>query len=219
MMKIEYARNLPHLQYVGASFFVTFCLKGSLPAAVIQELIAERDRAIKAIKVKKEDGHGDEIYREQKRYVARIERTLDGCQYGPDWLKNPTIAELVAKRIQDADGKGYELLAYCIMPNHVHLVVDTANQLDTLQPDEAVTPGNYRQLYQTLGLIKGGSAFEANRLLSRSGAFWQSESYDHYVRNAAELKRIINYTLQNPVKAGLVNEWQDWPYTYLSERV
>lgn len=105
------------------------------------------------------------------------------------------------------------------MPNHVHLVVDTANQLDTLQPDEEVTSSNYRQLYQTLKVIKGGSAFEANRLLNRRGAFWQSESYDHYVRDDAELKRIINYTLQNPVKSGLADDWREWPYTYLSERV
>ncbi|QMW07132.1 hypothetical protein H3H32_29760 [Spirosoma foliorum] len=216
-MKIEYARNLPHLQYVGASFFVTFCLKGSLPAAVVREFIAERDRVIKAMKEKNADGISDEVYREQKKYFARIERTLDACQYGYDWLKNPLVADALAKRIKDIDGKGYELLAYCIMPNHIHLVVDTANQLDTLEPDEAITTDNYRQLYQTLRLIKGGSAFEANRLLGRSGAFWQPESYDHYVRDAAELKRIINYTLQNPVKAGLVNDWKEWPYTYLSE--
>ncbi|SOD96712.1 transposase [Spirosoma fluviale] len=218
-MKIEYARNLPHLQYVGATFFITFCLKGSLPAAVVQELIAERDRAIKLLKEKNAEGFSEEVYKEHKRYFARIERTLDACQYGPDWLKQPSVAELVARRIREANGAGYELLAYCIMSNHVHLVVNTANQLDTLQPDEEVTSANYRQVYQTLKVIKGGSAFEANRLLDRKGAFWQSESYDHYVRDSGELKRILNYTVQNPVKAGLVMDWQDWPFTYLSERV
>jgi putative transposase len=218
-MKIEYARNLPHLQYIGATFFVTFCLKGSLPAAVVQELIAERERAIKHLKEKDEDGTADAVYREHKRYFARIERTLDACQYGHDWLKKTAVAELVARRIREADGVDYTLLAYCIMPNHVHLVVDSANQLDTLQPNEEVTAANYRQLYQTLKVIKGGSAFEANRLLGRKGAFWQSESYDHYVRDPSELKRILTYNVQNPVKAGLVGDWREWPYTYLSERV
>lgn len=218
-MKIEYVRNLPHLQYVGATFFITFCLKGSLPAHVVQALIAERERTIKGLKDEHAAGLAEEVYKEHKRYFARIERTLDACQYGHDWLKQSAIAEVVARRIREADGVGYELLAYCIMPNHVHLVVDTANQLDTLQPDEEVTAANYRQLYQTLKVMKGSSAYEANRLLRRKGAFWQPESYDHYVRDSAELKRIINYTLQNPVKAGLVNDWQDWPFTYLSERV
>lgn len=170
-MKIEYARNLPHLQYVGATFFVTFCLKGSLPAAVVQQLIAERDRAIKVLKEKNTEGFSEEVYKEQKRYFARIERTLDSGQYGHDWLKEPAVAEIVSKRLRDADGTGYELLAYCIMPNHVHLVVDSAIQLDTLQPEEEVSSANYRQLYQTLKVIKGGSAFEANKLLWRTGPF------------------------------------------------
>lgn len=218
MIKTEYLRNLPHLQYVGASFFVTFRLKGSLPATVVQQLIADRDRAIQILNEQSATNLTDELYREQKRYFARIERTLDACQHGPDWLKRPDISSVVINRIRTADGKAYELLAYCIMPNHVHLVVDTANQLDGIQLEEVVTPDNYQQLYKTVGLIKGGSAFEVNRLLNRKGPFWQSESYDHYVRDAAELKRIINYVLQNPVKAGLVVDWQDWPYSYLSER-
>ncbi|GAB3771087.1 transposase [Spirosoma horti] len=218
MIKTEYARNLPHIQPIGATFFVTFCLKGTLPAAVVRELIAERDWAIKTLSSHRETGLADEIYKEQKRYFARIDRILDTCQHGPDWLKIPDIATIVANRILRADNKEYELLAYCIMPNHVHLVVDTVVQLDRLESNETITTDNYQQLYQTLGLIKGHSAFNANRLLARTGSFWLAESYDHYVRNEAELKRIINYTLQNPVKAGLVDDWQDWPYTYLSGR-
>lgn len=219
MIKTEYFRNLPHLQYVGATFFVTFRLKGSLPASIMQHLVAERNRAIQILNKQNIENIADEIYREQKRYFARIERTLDACQHGPDWLRRSSIANLVVNRIREADGNAYELLAYCIMPNHVHLVIDTANQLDELNPKEAITTDNYQQLYRTLGSIKGGSAFEANRLLNRKGAFWQSESYDHYVRDAGELDRIIEYVVQNPVKAGLVTNWQDWPYTYLSERI
>ena len=47
------------------------------------------------------------------------------------------------------------------------------------------------------------------------GSFWQAESYDHVVRNG-ELERIISYVLENPVKAGLVEDWEQWPYTYLA---
>jgi REP element-mobilizing transposase RayT len=217
MIKTEYTRNLPHLQYIGATFFVTFRLKGSLPAGVVQQLIAERDQAIQILNKKNRDDLANGIYHEQKRYLARIDRTLDACQHGPDWLKRPDVAALVANRIQEFDGKAYELLAYCIMPNHVHLVVNTANQVDNLQSEETITSTNYQQLYATLALLKGGSAFRVNQLMGRRGAFWQPESYDHYVRDAAELTRIIHYVLQNPVKAGLVDNWEDWPGTYLSE--
>lgn len=162
MIKTVYVRGLPHIQHVGAAFFVTFRLKGT----IAQQLIAERDRAIPVLTECNAAGLGSELYKEQKRYFARIDRTLDACQHGPDWLRRPAVAKLVVNRIKQADGKVYELLAYCIMPNHVHLVVNTAVQLDELQTKEVITTRNYQQLYKTLELIKGGSAFESNRLLN-----------------------------------------------------
>ncbi|MEW5986568.1 MAG: hypothetical protein AB1791_08050 [Chloroflexota bacterium] len=62
--------------------------------------------------------------------------------------------------------------------------------------------------------MKGYTAGQANLLLERTGAFWQHESYDHYVRDAAELERIVAYVVNNPVKAGLVTDWQEWPWAY-----
>ena len=50
----------------------------------------------------------------------------------------------------------------------------------------------------------------------KKGAFWQHESYDHVVRNEKEFERILAYIVNNPVKAGLVADWQDWPYTYMA---
>jgi putative transposase len=96
-------------------------------------------------------------------------------------------------------GKGYELVCYCIMPNHVHLVV--------------LVPVGAPAMLKTLQRLKGYTATQANKLLGRSGDFWQAESYGHVVR-AGELERIISYVLENPVKAGLIEEWQQWPYTY-----
>ena len=54
--------------------------------------------------------------------------------------------------------------------------------------------------------LTGYTAWKANRLLGRSGAFWHHESYDHAVRNVSEWQRIITYVLNNPVKAGLVDD-------------
>ena len=62
--------------------------------------------------------------------------------------------------------------------------------------------------------IKGYTARQANLILERQGYFWQHESYDHIVRDPAELDRIRRYILNNPVKAGLVDEWRDWPWSY-----
>ena len=62
--------------------------------------------------------------------------------------------------------------------------------------------------------LKGYTARKANRLLGRSGAFWQHESYDHVVRNASEWQRIITYVFNNPIKAGLMDQWQKWQWSY-----
>ena len=67
---------------------------------------------------------------------------------------------------------------------------------------------------EILGKHKGSTARECNKLLNRSGKFWQHESYDHVVRNGKELNRIVNYVLYNPVKAGLCDEWEEWKYSY-----
>ena len=89
------------------------------------------------------------------------------------------------------------------MPNHVHFVANL--------PLHFSTP-----FHALMHHFKGRTAYTANRLLNRRGAFWQSESYDHVVRDSAELSRIVTYVLQNPVKARLVSDWQDWPFSYLS---
>lgn len=62
--------------------------------------------------------------------------------------------------------------------------------------------------------FKRYTARQANLFLQREGPFWQAESYDHVVRHSAELERVIHYILNNPVKAGLVKQWQDWPWSW-----
>jgi putative transposase len=116
-------------------------------------------------------------------------------------LQQPEIAAVVVQSLHHFHGKSYELLSYCLMPNHVHMVV--------LLPDGAPP------LVRTLQRLKGYTALQANKLLGRTGAFWQAESYDHVVR-AGELERIISYIVDNPVKAGLVDDWQQWPFTYVA---
>ena len=62
--------------------------------------------------------------------------------------------------------------------------------------------------------LKGYTAYKANRILGRTGQFWEEESYDHEVSNGAELDRIIRYVLDNPVKARLVTHWSQWKWSY-----
>lgn len=194
---IYYERNLPHRLPPGEAIFVTFRLAGTLPQVVLDQLQAEVELA-----QKQPPPTPDQHYNEQKKYFGRFDKLLARAEYGPTWLGQPAIASMVAQSLHYFDDKNYELLCYCLMPNHVHLVV--------LLPDQAPP------LMKTLQCLKSYTATQANKLLGRSGAFWQAESYDHVVRNG-ELERILAYVIENPVKAGLVENWQQWPYTYLAE--
>lgn len=81
-----------------------------------------------------------------------------------------------------------------------------------------ITQDNYKPLYEVMRLIKGATARYANQILKRTdNNFWQRDNYNHYVRNGTELNNIINYIVQNPVKAGLVENWQDFPFVYVAK--
>ncbi|MBE7554915.1 MAG: transposase [Anaerolineales bacterium] len=90
------------------------------------------------------------------------------------------------------------------MANHVHVVYTPLRKEDD----------SYHALSAIMQSLKGRTASKANSLLGRRGDFWQHENYDHVVRDEAEFQRIIRYVLNNPVKAGFVQKWQDWPWTY-----
>ncbi len=199
-----YRRNLPHVQPPGATFFITFRLTGSLPAAVIATLYAEAERVRTELeRAPNSPQRAERLYLAERQFFAEWDAALDRGE-GPDWLRNPEVAKLVTDNMHYFAGKRYDLLAYCIMSNHVHVVLAPLLKAE----------GTYYPLAQIMHTMKGYTAGQANQLLGRTGEFWLHESYDHYVRDQAELERIIAYVVNNPVKAGLVADWQAWPWTY-----
>jgi REP element-mobilizing transposase RayT len=114
------------------------------------------------------------------------------------WLNDTRVARHVAEAIRNGESEKrfYELQAWVIMPNHVHVL---------LLP--RVAPARITHW------LKGKTAMEANLLLGRTGAFWQHESYDHWVRNEREFNRIVAYIEENPVSAGLAAAVEDWPWS------
>lgn len=191
-----YRRRLPHIQIAGSTYFVTFRLINSLPKEALEKL-AEETASIKKLPK-------DNVDLEQRRWFGKFDDFLDRVLCGEAHLKNEQIAELVAEAIRYRDGKVYDLEAFCIMPNHGHLVCTP------LEKDKDV----YYGLTEILQSFKRHTARQSNLVLGRSGAFWQDESYDHIVRDQAELDRIIKYVIYNPVKAGLVSDWMNWKWTY-----
>src|SRR5258708_7791762 len=161
---MEYRRRLPHVQPAETDLFVTFRLAGTLPLHF--------------------GGDG-------RSFVA-VDHELERVAFGPDWLKQPQIAECVARIIRDGDRirDWYNLIAYVVMPNHVHLLIEP----------KVLAP-------KITQYVKGVSAKEANELLGRTGQrFWQVESYDHWVRSPRERENIVRYIEFNPAGANLASE-------------
>jgi putative transposase len=187
----HYRRNLPHRLPPGENLFITFRLADSLPRIVLEKLRAEWEVSANPAE------EAEQTYARQKRYFGRFDALLDKAATGPLWLQEPLVAAVVKEALHFHDGKKYLLVCYCVMPNHVHLVV--------------TLPDNAPPLAQSLQSIKSYTATKANKLLNRAGQFWQRESYDHIVRDAEEMKRVVSYVLEDPIKAGLTTDWQLWP--------
>ena len=203
-----YRRYMPHIQPPGATFFVTFRLVNSLPKSVLEELKAAVEMGDKATEEIGDETNRENIeYQKYLRQFGRFDAALDNNRSGPHWLRDEAVANMVVESLNYRNGRQYELITFCIMSNHVHIV------FKPLPKDD----GEYYALSTIMHSLKGNTARNANRLLNRNGRFWQPESYDHFVRDEAELGRIIRYVLNNPVKAGLVEEWGDWPWSYVKD--
>lgn len=213
--KTYYRRHLPHYQPENATFHVVFRLAGSLPVSVIETLQLEHEQAEREIEKTKDNNERKCLLREYSwSYFQRFDELLDGNSTGPLWLREPAVASIVKEALHYRDEKEYNLLAYCIMPNHVHLVVSRLAE-PTGRVSRADCP-TYT-LTDILRKLKWNTALRANRILKRSGAFWQDESYDHVVRTDKELEQTIWYVLNNSVKARLrrVKSWDQWKWTYV----
>jgi REP element-mobilizing transposase RayT len=223
-MKIYYRRHLPHWQPAGKVFFVTFRLFGSLPKKVIDRIREDAERIRKQPSRPKETS----VQRESddsKRIFAIYEKALDEILQRSDtdpplWLADGRVAGIVQQAIRHRDERAFVLHRYAIMPNHVHLLIKPLPE-----GEEAVSAGqdqdadeiSYRSLKSIMGGLKQHTARQANRVLGRSGPFWQQEYYDHWVRTDEEYYRVIRYIDRNPVVAGLCADPAHWPWSSAGE--
>ncbi|MFP4191262.1 MAG: REP-associated tyrosine transposase, partial [Candidatus Hydrogenedentota bacterium] len=183
--------KLPHWHKEGAVYFVTFRLADSLP----QPVLAQIQDDIAAIEQRKRSDRP--LSKADERELARLstERIQEYLDTGAGacHLQQREVAVMVRDAFHHFHGKRYQLHAWCIMPNHVHLLL-------TLAEGET--------LPKVMHSIKSYTAKRANKILGRSGPFWQKEYYDRIVRDAREYERTLSYIEYNPEAAGLA----DWPY-------
>jgi putative DNA methylase len=145
----------------------------------------------------------------QARGVVRgapLPDAMAGAVPGSRWLADRRVAAVVEAAMHHFAGTRYELLAFVIMPDHVHWVFQPLKGRSTLGGRPIS-----REVIQHSFLRYTGAA--CNRLLGRSGPFWQHESYDRVIRDEIELARVVEYVEHNPVRAGLCTRPEDWRFS------
>jgi REP element-mobilizing transposase RayT len=190
-LTISFGENLPHWQCNDAIYHTSFRLADSIPQSVRERWLRERECLIANAKQ-----HSKELSEETERkaqylYSEQIEKYLD-MGYGKCYLRKAEIAKLVANSFTYFNNVRYRLHAWCIMPNHVHVIVEA-------MPDN--------DLSKIIHSWKSYTAHRANEILGLTGAFWQRDAYNHIIRSRKEYHFQIQYTWENPEKARLQN-WQ-----------
>jgi type I restriction enzyme R subunit len=207
-------RHLPHWDVPGGTYFVTSCLEGSIPATGrldIARYRAELEARDRPPDMTEDDWEADCW----KLEFARLDRWLD-LDPAVRWLERPELAASVASSVMHFAGQRYDVIAYVVMPSHMHWVFQPRPEwVAALRQVGRYRSPRERIMYS----LKRYTSNQCNRALGRLGTFWQCESYDHWIRDADELERIIRYIEANPVKAGLAKNPEEWVYSSAAHRL
>jgi putative transposase len=204
-------RDLPHWDMPGAAYFVTTCLHGSIPAQGMLDIArhrAELEKRPRAIGMPEEEWK----LRSWKLSFVRVDEWLDR-RCANRVLESPELAQLVVDSIRYFAGERYDLFAFVVMPSHFHWLFQPRREWIETLADDKRSP-RQRITYS----LNRFTATQCNKVLNKTGSFWQKESFDHWVRDVEELERIIRYVEENPVKAGLVSAPEEWRFSSASLR-
>jgi REP element-mobilizing transposase RayT len=180
---------LPHWDFEQSLQAVTFRLADSVPTAVIKKWQSELAEI------------PDDATREQElhRRVARFEDSGHGACV----LHRADCASVIQAKLVDGHPARYRLIDWCVMPNHVHVLFKLAAD-------------------SSLGAVirswKGAGAMEINRLLGRAGPLWMADYFDRFIRDLDHFYNCRAYIRNNPVKAGLCAQPEDWPFSSAGAR-
>jgi len=190
-----YSRGyLPHCDYPGLLQSITYRLADSLPAAALERMDAE----LRSLPPQRRD-------RERRQ---RIEDWLD-AGHGCCVLREPEAAACVVENWRHFAGERYDLIAWVVMPNHVHLLIRVY---------EGVSLGKIVQSWKSYTGRRIRAMMEESRASApQSQGVWMREYWDRYVRDERHFEAVVRYIHDNPVKAGLVGKAEDWPWSSARE--
>jgi len=178
---------IPHRDKIHLLQSITFRLADSFPQNILLELEEE------LLKLPREE---QDLEKRKK-----IEHWLDsgiGCCA----LKHPKMALIMQDTLLKFDSESYFLFAWCIMPNHVHVLIEPYISLS--------------KIIQSWKSFTGRWALKHNAELELGvpgKSFWMREYWDRFIRNEKHFNNVIEYIHNNPVKANLVTKKENWKWS------
>jgi len=186
---ISYGK-LPHWSQPGTACFMTWRLGDSLPEVVLQRFRRERARLLRTYNLDTNANWQAAIGKLPHAVAGQLRWALFECWdegldegHGACWLKRPDAAQIVAESLLYADGESYLVSDFIVLPNHVHLIAAFADDEGLRRPCES---------------WKRHSATRINRLVGRSGEFWQVEAFDHLIRSPEGFDYYRQYIANHP---------------------
>lgn len=217
MKKEVYRGNLPHFQQPGQDYFVTWILKDSVPKKAVEvyskrmeqlkneiDILKRNNADTNAIENAKKD-----YYIIRKKYIAKVDEILDAKTDNIVDLSKSENLNIIYETLTFWEGKRIGNYCFCVMPNHVHWV------LRVFEKDTKEKPVYLEEIMHSVKLF---SARQINIFENRKGTLWNKESFDTTIRDRIHLYRAIEYTLNNPIKANLVKNREDWKGNFDFER-
>lgn len=214
--KESYKHALPHFQQPGQAYFVTWSLKDAVPKKALKRYTDELELLGAAIFNRRLNARLEIAspdleklrmlyYSIRKKYMKSYDDLLDAERHPALDLTKPENTKIILEAIQFWEGRKLQNHACTVMPNHVHWV------FELLEKEEN---GKLVYLQDVLQSVKRHTANRINKAEGRKGTLWQKESFDTTIRVEKHLYYAIEYTLNNPVSAGLVKDRKEWPGSY-----
>lgn len=214
--KIVFVNRFKHEYLPGHYYFITYRLMNSATKGLYKKRMQKLANELEELKRQPLTESLRIKIITRKKQIKRINIRLKDPNYKPNlWLSIPEIREIIKENLHYNEGKFYDLMAYSIMPNHVHVIL---KPLEFDKMSVKYNPGLHKcPLSYAVYKLKRYTATMANRFLGQQGAaFWREEYHSILIENEEQLKTMINYTLLNPVNGGLCKDILINPYNYLN---
>ena len=183
--------NIPHCDFTGLHQSITFRLADSLPHSKLIQLEQQLTKETSNLTP-------DQAMIERRN---KIEQWMDNG-YGCCALSHPEMASIMELTLLKFDGTRYKLISWCIMPNHVHVLIEAHDQLGKIIQSWKSYTGRWA--------IKNK---ETHQIPIPNKGFWQREYWDRYIRTEKHYQNVVDYIHNNPVAAGLCKKEADWPWS------